>query len=113
MFSIISISLVSCESGKDKKKNPVKNDSSRYDLDNPVKIKLPGSLDEISGIVFYPKDSSLFAIKDEAGILYKIFLTKKNMVAEWRFDKKKDFEDLVVHDSIFYVLISNGDIEKK
>lgn len=108
---IISISLLSCESGKDKKKNPVKNDSSRYDLDNPVKIKLPGSLDEISGIVFYPKDSSLFAIKDEAGILYKIFLTRKNMIADWRFDKKKDFEDLVMHDSVFYVLISNGDIE--
>lgn len=109
---VFSSTILSCESGK--KKNKVKvsvNDSSRYDLDNPVKIKLPGSLDEISGIVFYPKDSSLFAIKDEAGILYKIFLTKKNMIAEWRFDKKRDFEDLVVHDSVFYVLISNGDIE--
>jgi len=33
------------------------------------------------------------------------------MISNWRFDKNKDFEDLVLHDSIFYVLISNGDIE--
>ena len=68
-------------------------------------------MSEISGIVFYPKDSSLFAIKDEAGILYKIFLTKENVISHWRFDKKRDFEDLVMLDSVFYVLVSNGDIE--
>lgn len=107
---IFSSAIFSCESGKKKSKTPVA-DSSRYDLENPVTIKLPDALAEISGIVFYPKDSSLFAIKDEAGILYKIFLTKEDMIAEWPFDKKKDYEDLVLHDSIFYVLISNGDIE--
>ncbi|MEJ8844457.1 SdiA-regulated domain-containing protein [Lacibacter sp. H375] len=107
---IFSPVIFSCESGKKKNKKPLA-DSSRYDLENPVTIKLPDALAEVSGIVFYPKDSSLFAIKDEAGILYKIFLNKKNVITDWRFDKKKDYEDLVLHDSIFYVLISNGDIE--
>lgn len=104
-------SLVSsCGSGKKKNKDQVA-DTSRYDLDNPVTIKMPDVLAEISGVAFYPKDSSVFAIKDEAGVLYKIFLTKKDMIAEWPFDKKRDYEDIVLLDSIFYVLVSNGDIE--
>ena len=72
---------------------------------------MPDGLAEISGIVYYPKDTSVFAIEDEDGIFYKIYLTKNNEIKKWKFDKKHDYEDLVLHDSIFYVLISNGDIE--
>lgn len=82
-----------------------------YDLNNPVKIALPLSLDEISGLSYYPKDSSVFAIIDEDGILFKIYLNGSGTIKEWRFDKKHDYEDVVLHDSTFYVLISNGDIE--
>jgi len=53
----------------------------------------------------------LFAIKDEDGFFYKIYLNNNSVIRSWRFDKKRDFEELVLHDSIFYVLISNGDIE--
>lgn len=84
---------------------------SRYDLENPRIIKLPNALDEISGIDYYSKDSSLFAIVDEDGLFYKIPLTPTSKIKSWRFDKKHDFEDVVRHDSLFYVLISNGDIE--
>jgi len=82
-----------------------------YDLNNPVVLHLPESLSEISGIAYYPKDTAVFAIEDEDGLLYKIDLTQKKAVQKWRFDKKHDFEDVVLHDSIFYILISNGDIE--
>jgi uncharacterized protein YjiK len=74
-------------------------------------MKLPDGLAEISGIAYYIKDSSVFAIEDEDGVLYKISLTEKNNIKKWRFDKKRDYEDVVLHDSVFYVLISNGDIE--
>lgn len=84
--------------------------NSRYDLLNPVTIKLPVTLAEISGIVYYPKDTAVFSIEDEDGILYKIPLNN-GKIKNWRFDKKHDFEDLVLLDSVFYVLISNGDIE--
>ena len=87
------------------------NAASGYDINNPVKINLPASLDEISGIVYYPKDSSLFAIVDEDGILFKIYLGRKNVIKQWRFDKKRDFEDVALLDSTFFVLVSNGDIE--
>lgn len=92
-------------------KRTASSGNSRYDLLNPFVIKLPAALAEISGIVYYPKDTSVFAIEDEDGIFYKIYLNRNNEIKEWKFDKKHDYEDLVLHDSIFYVLISNGDIE--
>ena len=82
-----------------------------YDLNNPVKITLPSALDEISGISFYPKDSSVFAEIDEDGLLFKVSLNGNNAIKQWRYDKKHDFEDIVMHDSTFYILESNGDIE--
>jgi hypothetical protein len=81
-----------------------------YDLSNPVWIKLPLELDEISGIAFYPADTCVFAINDEFGMLYKIFLTHPQDIQKWKFSDGADFEDLVLLDSVFYVLKSTGDI---
>ncbi len=83
-----------------------------YDLNDPVEIKLPPGLNEISGISFYPKDSSVFAEVDEDGLLFKIYMNGNGKIMQWRYGKKHDFEDIVIHDSSFYILISNGDIEK-
>lgn len=81
-----------------------------YDLKNPEILYLDDALFEISGICFYPKDSSVFAISDENGFLYKIHLTKNFMTQRWYFDKNLDFEDVFYKDSIFYALASSGDI---
>jgi uncharacterized protein YjiK len=83
---------------------------SGYDLNQPAIIKLPGSLDEISGIAYYPKDKSIFAINDEKGWLYKIFLHNNMSIQRWKYAKGDDFEDLVRVDSTFYVLQSSGTI---
>jgi uncharacterized protein YjiK len=104
----IAILFFSCGSAA-KEQQPDKN--QQYDLSNPYIIKLPEALAEISGIAYYAKDSSVFAIEDEGGILFKIKLTQNGEIKKWRFDKKYDFEDLILKDSVFYVLISNGDIE--
>src|SRR5689334_3345599 len=81
--------------GPDKKAS---ESPKEYDLNNPVKITMPESLDEISGVSYYPKDSSVFAIVDEDGLLFKISLNGNNKIQQWRFDKKHDFEDVVMHD---------------
>jgi uncharacterized protein YjiK len=94
--------------GPDKKRS---DSPPGYDLNNPVKFVLPSGLDEISGIAFYPKDSSVFAEVDEDGILFKIAMNGSGAIKQWRYDKKHDFEDIVMHDSAFYILESNGDIE--
>src|SRR5690349_18962842 len=79
-----------------------------YDMGQAAQIKLPLELDEISGVTYYPPDSSLFAINDEKGWLYK--LKRGQEIKRWKFSNGADFEDVVLVDSIFYVLQSNGNI---
>lgn len=108
-IALTFIILCSCSSGNKKSAFP---DSEMYDLSHPKVIKLPVELDEISGIAYYPKDTSVFAIIDEDGMLYKISLNQPDKLRSWRFDKKRDYEDLLLIDSSFYVLVSSGDIVK-
>lgn len=79
-----------------------------YNLSDPVVIHLRSDLDEISGLQYYPKDSSIFAVSDEHGILYKIYLRKKIVIRSWKFSDDADYEDLVLKDTTFYALQSNG-----
>jgi uncharacterized protein YjiK len=81
-----------------------------YDLNKPFLLKLPVELDEISGLAFYAKDSSVFAVGDEFGWLYKIPLTGAKPIRKWKFSSQGDYEDLVMVDKVFYVLQSNGNI---
>lgn len=83
---------------------------SNYNLEQPNILLLNDVLLEISGIVFYPKDSSVFAISDESGYLFKIHLKKNPIIRSWRFSKTHDFEGLALVDSTFYVLESNGNV---
>jgi uncharacterized protein YjiK len=109
IFGFFILLCASCQTAKPQKKLP---SPEGYDLQNPIVIKLRTELNEISGISYYPKDTSLFAIVDEDGLLFKIYLNRNNNVENWRFDKSRDFEDVVLHDSTFYVLVSNGDIDE-
>lgn len=81
-----------------------------YNLNKPVTYKLPSSLDEISGIVYVQKDNSVLSINDERGWLYKIHLKDDLDLQKWQYFKGADFEDLVLIDSTFFVLESNGNI---
>jgi len=81
-----------------------------YYLEKPVIINLPLELDEISGLSYYAKDKSIFAISDEKGVLFKITPYPELKIKTWEFSKKADFEDLVLLDSTFYILQSNGDM---
>ncbi len=104
LFMINMLCLGSC--APNKKKLSFKD----YDLHNPYILILNDELVEISGICYYPKDTSVFAISDESGNLFKIHLGKNIVTQKWRFDKKRDFEDLYFKDSTIYVLESNGNI---
>ncbi len=53
---------------------------SEYDLNKPTVFKLPPGLNEVSGLAYYPKDSSVFAINDEDGILFKIYLNGSGII---------------------------------
>ncbi len=87
-------------------------DTPYYNLSSPKVLDLPPSLDEISGLAYYSKDTSVFAIIDEGGILFKISLNNPTNIKSWEFGKKRDYEDLLLIDSTFYVLVSNGNLVK-
>jgi hypothetical protein len=83
-----------------------------YNFSKPYVYKLPTTLDEISGLFFYPKDSGIFAIQDEKGWLFKIHLRNPLQIERWKFSNGADYEDLSLVDSTFYVLKSKGILEK-
>ena len=108
-IAICALLAFSCKSKAEKEKF---DNTDTYDFATPKIINLPQVLDEISGIAYYPKDTSVFAIIDEDGLLFKISLNRPDEVKEWRFDKQRDYEDLVYKDSSFYIMVSNGDLDK-
>jgi hypothetical protein len=60
--------------------------------------------------VFYPKDTSIFAESDSKGSVYKVPINRPNEVVKWRFGKGDDYEDIVLLDSTFYIMLSTGRI---
>src|SRR6188768_2333130 len=93
---VVAGSIIAGCGNTDKKDYP---NSPMYEFANPKVIKLPEELDEISGIAYYSKDTSVFAIIDEDGILYKIPLKHPANIKQWKFGKGRDFEDIVLVDS--------------
>ncbi|MBS1585971.1 MAG: hypothetical protein JSS82_10560 [Bacteroidetes bacterium] len=94
-----------------KKQKPYKSPPG-YDLSKPVMIELPGELNEISGMAYYPPDNSILAECDGKGCIYKISLANLHKITKWKFGKGKDYEDMLVLDSAFYMLHSKGEIVK-
>ncbi|HEY1872519.1 MAG TPA: SdiA-regulated domain-containing protein [Chitinophagaceae bacterium] len=107
LIIFFGVTFLSACSSKSKYQSP-----PGYDLSKPDIYTLPTSLDEISGVVYYPKDSSVFAIQDEKGWLFKIHLTSPLRIEKWKFSNSGDYEDVALVDSTFFVLKSKGVIEK-
>ncbi len=107
MLCLFFISFGCNNAGKGKGKY---SDSDMYDFSNPTVIDLPVDLDEISGLAYYAKDTSVFGVIDEDGILFKVPIMNPSQTTRWVFDKQRDFEDLLLIDSTFYALVSNGDV---
>lgn len=102
------ITLISCQAST----TDVYPSPKEFDLNHPYQMDMPKQLDEISGIEYYAKDTSIFAISDATGSLYKIFLKRNLAIQKWKFGKNADYEDLQLVDSVFYILSSSGDIAR-
>ena len=107
LLILLSIGLFAC---KDERKTYKYIKLSGYEQSNPSIVYLPDLVSQISGMVYYPKDKSIFCIDDNIGMLFKFPLYKTKRLQEWPFSSKIDFEELVLKDSTFYALKSNGDV---
>ena len=82
---------------------------------HPFQVLTSGQMDKCikhMDIAYYPKDTSVFAIIDEDGLLFKIPILHPGNTKQWSFDHKRDYEDVILKDSTFYVLVSNGNLIK-
>ena len=97
--------LVACK--KTAKKKDVKTPPG-YDLSQPEKFNMPGSLLEISGISFSNgKADTIYAIQDEEGKLFRLAVGMKKQLQS-KFGKKGDYEDLSMFGDKVIILKSNG-----
>ena len=81
-----------------------------YSLENHIKITLPGSLKEISGISW--KKNFLWAIDDEYGDLFQLNLETGEILKRVKFGKDEDYEELLMLGDTAWVLRSNGDLHR-
>ena len=108
LLLLLTVLTAACNNSKNKSNKP---SPAEYDLNSPEVMKLPDRLNEISGLAYYSKDSSIFAVVDEAGVLYKMMRgDDKIELQHWKFSKTSDYEDVVLVDSVFYVMKSKGDL---
>lgn len=82
-----------------------------YDLIHPVQqIELPDFLTEISGISLSTDQKTLWAVQDEAGVVYHIDLEREIISDSISFWKAGDYEDIEVVGNQCYVLKSTGTV---
>jgi len=83
-----------------------------YDLDDAdEKFKVPGKLEEISGIQ-YLKENTFACVQDEQGIIY-IYDTKEDEIIEdYHFADNGDYEDLELVGNTMFVIRSDGRLYK-
>lgn len=84
-----------------------------YHLENPgEKFKLPGRLNEISGLSISGDGAMLVAVNDEQGKLFYLDKNTGNVVQEFKFGKSADYEGVEVVGDQVYVVNSSGTLYK-
>ncbi|MEO6729582.1 MAG: SdiA-regulated domain-containing protein [Ferruginibacter sp.] len=79
-----------------------------YDLARPEVLKMPASLNEISGIAFNSgSPDTIYAEQDEEGRLF-YFPTASLDVKHKKFGKKGDYEDIAISHGTIVILRSDG-----
>lgn len=81
-----------------------------YDLSKPVVIELGDEVSNISGIAYYAQNHSVFAIDDDHGDLFEIPLKQQPAIRKWTVEKPEDYEDVVLHEGMIYILSSKGKV---
>ncbi|GGA91183.1 SdiA-regulated domain-containing protein [Mucilaginibacter rubeus] len=96
--------IISCKN----KEKAIPASPTGYDLNNPVKYKMPEDLTEISGFAFHNgKNDSVYAEQDEEGFLFNLKLGDKK-ANYTKFGKSGDYEDVTICREQVIMLKSDG-----
>lgn len=89
-------------------KSVITSGDFQYDVYSFEKnYKLPGRLQEISGLAYW-KENILLCVEDENGRLYLYDHAKEEVIQEIKFGKKGDYEGVTQSENIAYVIRSTG-----
>jgi len=89
-------------------KSVITSGDFQYDVYSFEKnYKLPGRLQEISGLAYW-KENILLCVEDENGRLYLYDHAKEEIIQEIKFGKKGDYEGVTQSENIAYVIRSTG-----
>lgn len=89
-------------------KSVITSGDFQYDMYSFEKnYKLPGRLQEISGLAYW-KENILLCVEDENGRLYLYDHAKEEVIQEIKFGKKGDYEGVTQSENIAYVIRSTG-----
>lgn len=105
VFSIVL--FVSCQQKKKLIKSP-----KGYNFSQVQTLKLDIRLKEISGLVWDNERDEFLAHYDEAGKLYVLDKATLQVVNEYPFGAKGDYEDIALYNGVPYVLRSDGMITR-
>lgn len=104
MLAVAVVFLISCKN----KERAIPASPTGYDLNNPVKYKMPEDLTEISGFAFHNgKNDSVYAEQDEEGFLFNLKLGDKK-ANYTKFGKSGDYEDVTICREQVIMLKSDG-----
>ncbi|RAV58759.1 SdiA-regulated family protein [Mucilaginibacter rubeus] len=105
MLAVVVVFLIiSCKN----KEKAIPASPTGYDLNNPVKYKMPEDLTEISGFAFHNgKNDSVYAEQDEEGFLFNLKLGDKK-ANYTKFGKSGDYEDVAICREQVIMLKSDG-----
>jgi uncharacterized protein YjiK len=82
-----------------------------YVMPRPKKIILDKKVNEISGLFYLRNENAMLAIADNKQKIYRVTQDGKiNSYFEGDFGPSADYEDVVMVDSVLYVLISDGSV---
>jgi len=107
LFILVSMGCLKIEEESSKKSEVVSGNFMYNVHEADEEYKLPGKLEEISGLA-YLTDDTFLCVQDEKGVLYFYSSAEKEIVHKIKFGKSGDYEGVTVVDSTAYVIKSNG-----
>lgn len=113
-FGVLINSLWACNFNASRQEETiVGQDTSQfaYTLTSSDIFTMPAALEEVSGITYLTAfPHTIFAVQDEEGILFTFDLNKREVISQFKFADRGDYEGLASDGTYFFVLKSNGDI---